>query len=94
MKGQIQTEYYTAGEDWGGIGGRFFLTIRKTHYTKCYKGTYPYKDYTNAQFAVLRKVQSYNIIDISWESKEKRPKEFPPPRSTTNKPQSKIHRIY
>lgn len=87
MKGQIHAEYYTVGEDWGGIGGYFFFFLikRKSHYTKCYKGTYPYKDYTYEQFEVLRKVQSCNMIDIPWESKEKRLKESPPNHQQTTK---------
>lgn len=86
MKGQIHAEYYTAGEDgWNWRLLFFFLIKRKSHYTKCYKGTYPYKDYTNAQFEVLRKVQFCNMIDIPWESKEKRLKESPPNHQQTTK---------
>lgn len=29
MKGQIHTEYYTAEEDWHGIGGYFFFQLKE-----------------------------------------------------------------
>lgn len=48
MKGQIHTEYYTVWEGWRGIGYFFFFKL-KGNLTKCYKGTYPHKDHTNAQ---------------------------------------------
>lgn len=48
MKGQIHTEYYTVWEGWRGIGYFFFFKL-KGNLTKCYKGTYPHKDHTNAR---------------------------------------------
>lgn len=54
-----------------------FLTKRKSHFSTCYKVTCPYTDYANAKFEAFRKVQSYNMIDVSWESKEKKPKPNP-----------------
>jgi len=60
-----------------GVGSRvtfLFLAIIKSHFSTCYKSSCPYKDYTNARFEAFRKVQSYNMTDISQESEERKKK--------------------
>ena len=75
-----------------------FLTKRKSHFSTCYKVTCPYKDYTNAKFEAFRKVQSYNMIDVSWESKEKNKNKTKPTQHLmvlcfNNQPEGKASRL-
>lgn len=85
---KLHSQYERANSYWilhslgiRGVGSGvtfLFLTKTKSQLSTCYKGTCPYKDYTNA----IRKVQSYNMIDISWESKERGKKKKTPQHLT------------